>query len=82
MKSMYMDNRFEFSDKGIFKMESELVGSIESKFKIDNKRKVIITEDINGRDEIAKGEMPYRFLNGELHLTMDPESFFILERVN
>lgn len=83
IKKLYTNNRFEFDAKNI---KWEVYGSvIESKYKTDSKKGVIVMESENSLDEIVADEIPYQFKDGQLHLTMnftEPPASFILEKIN
>jgi|GEM_PF-4971024 len=47
---------------------------------IDSKRNIIIT-DSSATDGIVNNEMPCKFKEGQLHLTLSPEMMFIFEKI-
>lgn len=78
IKKMYANNRFEFTDIGIFKMTSGFAGTIEYRYKNDSDRNVIVTESLV--EDQVNDEMPYEFKDNELYFSMTPELLFILKK--
>jgi len=80
MKKVYTNNPIEFDENGVFKMKTGLGGTIESKYKNDAIRNVIIMESKNSLNETVIDEMPYKFINKQLHFIMAPQMSLTLEK--
>lgn len=79
IKKLYINNQLEFQQNGVFVMET-IIGVLESNYIDEPKRGVIIHESRNSLNAIIKEEMPYKFVDGQLHFAMSPEMIFTLEK--
>ncbi len=74
---------FEFDTKGVFIMGTQF-GTIESKYTNDVQRSIIMIEGKNSFNENVIDEMPYKFNDGQLHLSLtfaEPPALLVLEKL-
>lgn len=84
IKKFYTNNHFEFDGNGIYKWEMYPAKIMEGKYEDDVKRNVIVIQGKNSFNETTTDEISYKFLDGQLYLTMnftEPPLLLILEKI-